>query len=186
MPKIYTMQTKVKLNSFVNNFKYLHFVIGKVSSFQKLYKLNFLFNLVIFLILYIHNKSFLLYYVSFFILRHRNISRNTQRTKKCYAALLDRLVDEIRKKWPHLKKEKIRFHDDNAPSQTSNIAQAKKHELGFESLPHPPYSPNLAPSDYYLFPNLKRWLCGRRLESDEEVEWETGGYFRGFDKSYHF
>ena len=39
-----------------------------------------------------------------------------------YAALLDRLVDEIRKKRPHLKKKKILFHDDNAPSHISNIA----------------------------------------------------------------
>ena len=48
------------------------------------------------------------------------------------------------------------IHDDHAPSHTSNIEQAKKHELGFESLPHPPYSPDLPPSDYYLFQDLKR------------------------------
>ena len=101
-----------------------------------------------------------------------------------YAALLDQLVDEIRKKPTHLKK-KILFHDDNAPSHTSNVAQAKKHELGFESLPHPPYSSNLAPRDYYLFPNFKRWLCGRCFESNEEVEWKTEGYFGGVDKSYY-
>ena len=101
-----------------------------------------------------------------------------------YAALLDRLVDEIRKKLPHLKKKNMLFHDDNAPSYTSNIAQEKKYELCFESLPHPPFFPDLAPSDYYLFPNLERWLRGRRFESKfEEVEWEIGGYFEGFDKS---
>ena len=102
-----------------------------------------------------------------------------------YAAFWDRLIDEIRKKGPHWKKKKTLFHDDNAPSHTSNIAQAKKHKLGFESLPHPPYSPDLAPSDYYLFRNLKRWLCGRHFESNEQVEWETEGYFGGFDKSYY-
>ena len=31
-------------------------------------------------------------------------------------------------------------------------------ELKFESLQHPPFSPNLAPSDFFLFPNLKKWL----------------------------
>ena len=102
-----------------------------------------------------------------------------------YVALLDRLVDQIRKKLHHLKKKKIFFHDDNEPSHTSNIAQAKKHELGCELLPHPPYSPDLAPSDYYLFPNLKRWLCGMRFESNEEVEWDSEGYFGGFNKSYY-
>ena len=102
-----------------------------------------------------------------------------------YAALLDRLVDESRKKQPNFKKKKMLFHDDNSPSHTSDITQAKKHKLGFESLPHPPYSPDLAPSDYYLFLNLKRWLYGRRFESNEKVEWETEGYFGGFDKSYY-
>ena len=58
-----------------------------------------------------------------------------------YAALLDRLDDQIRKKRQHLKKKQTRFHYYNTPSHTSNIAQAKKHELGFESPPHPPYSP---------------------------------------------
>ena len=43
------------------------------------------------------------------------------------ALLLDRLDDEIEMKRLHLKEEKIRFHDDNAPSHTSNIAKAKKH-----------------------------------------------------------
>ena len=60
-----------------------------------------------------------------------------------YAAFLDQLVNEIRKKQPHLMKKKILFHDENVPSHRSTIAQSKKHELGFESLPHPPYSPDL-------------------------------------------
>ena len=65
-----------------------------------------------------------------------------------YNALLDQLVDEIRKKRPHLMKKIILFYDNTAPSHTSNVAQAKHRHL--------PYSPNLAPSDYYLFPNFKR------------------------------
>ena len=113
------------------------------------------------------------------------LEKGRKTTGAYYAALLDRLFVGIRKKRPHLKKKKILFHDDNATSHTSNIAQAKKHELGFESLLHPPDSPDLAPSDYYLFSNLKRWLCGRRFESDEEVEWKTEGYFGGFDESYY-
>ena len=42
------------------------------------------------------------------------------------------------------------------------------------------------PSDYYQFPHLKRWLCGRRFESNEEVEWETEEYFGRFDESYYW
>ena len=36
-----------------------------------------------------------------------------------------------------------------------------------------------------MFRNLKRWLCGRRFESNKEIEWETKGYFGGFDKPYY-
>ena len=52
-------------------------------------------------------------------------------------------------------------------------------------VPHPPYSPDLAPSDYYLFPNLKRWLCGKRFESNDEVKLETEAYFEGLEKSFY-
>ena len=79
----------------------------------------------------------------------------------------------------------ILFRDDNAPFHTWNIVQAEKHDLDFESLPHLPYSPDLAHIDYYLLPNLNRWLWRRRFESNEELEWETEWYFGQFDKSYY-
>jgi len=41
--------------------------------------------------------------------------------------------------------------------------------LGFQCLDHPPYSPDLAPSDYHLFPGLKKQLTGRHFSSDTEV-----------------
>ena len=45
--------------------------------------------------------------------------------------------------------------------------------------------PDLAPRDFYLFPNLKRWLQGQRFSSNEQVKWETDGNFRGLDKLYY-
>jgi len=41
--------------------------------------------------------------------------------------------------------------------------------LGFRCLDHPPYSPDLAPSDYHLLPRLKKQLKGRHFSSDAEV-----------------
>ena len=41
--------------------------------------------------------------------------------------------------------------------------------LGFQCLDHPPYSPDLALSDYHLFPELKKQLKGRHFSSDAEV-----------------
>ena len=68
-----------------------------------------------------------------------------------------------------MKKKKVLFHQDNAPCHKSLAAMAKLNELSFELLPHPPYSPNLAPSDYYLFADLKKMLQGKRFYSNEEV-----------------
>lgn len=61
---------------------------------------------------------------------------------------------------------------------------AKLHELGYELFLHPPYSLDLAPSDYYLIPNLKKSLSGKKFGSKEEVIAETETYFEDFDKSY--
>ena len=62
---------------------------------------------------------------------------------------------------------------------------AKLNELSFELLPHPPYSPDLGPSDYYLFANLKKILQAKRFYSKEEVITETNAYFEAKDKSFY-
>ena len=61
---------------------------------------------------------------------------------------------------------------------------SKLHELKHKLVRYPPYSPDLAPSDYYLFPNLKKWLGGKRFTSNSEVMDAVSGYFEDFDKSY--
>ena len=40
---------------------------------------------------------------------------------------------------------------------------------GYKLIPQPAYSPDLAPSDYFLFPNLKKDIRGRHFQSNEEV-----------------
>jgi transposase len=42
-------------------------------------------------------------------------------------------------------------------------------KLKWDVLPHPPYSPDLAPSDYHLFGAMKRVLGGKRFRNNEEV-----------------
>ncbi|GFV54907.1 hypothetical protein TNCV_758571 [Trichonephila clavipes] len=48
------------------------------------------------------------------------------------------------------------YHQDNAPSHTSAVVMTKIHELRFELLDHPPYSPYLAPSNFFLSSHLKK------------------------------
>ena len=58
---------------------------------------------------------------------------------------------------------------DNAPAHRTLATQKKMAYLGFQCLDHPPYSPDLAPSDYHLFPGLKKQLKGCHFSSDAEV-----------------
>lgn len=86
--------------------------------------------------------------------------------------LLQRLTEEIKTKRPHLVKKEVLLHQDNAPI----IAMVKINELKFELLPHVPFSPDVAPSNYFLFPNLKKWLGGQIFSNDEEVISAVNGY----------
>jgi len=58
---------------------------------------------------------------------------------------------------------------DNAPAHRTLATQKKLAYLDFQFLDHPPYSPDLAPSDYHLFPGLKKQLKGRHFSPDAEV-----------------
>jgi hypothetical protein len=49
-------------------------------------------------------------------------------------------------------------------------------ELGCKLLSHSPYSPNLAPYDFFLFPNMKKWVGEKRFASNEEVITESEAY----------
>jgi len=63
----------------------------------------------------------------------------------------------------------VLFLHDNAPAHWTLTTQQKLAYLGFQCLVHPPYSPDLAPSDYHLFPGLKTQLKVRHFSSDTEV-----------------
>jgi histone-lysine N-methyltransferase SETMAR len=79
----------------------------------------------------------------------------------------------------------VLLQQDNAPAHTSRVALAAAAECGFEIIPHPPYSPDLAPSDYHLFSNLKRFLRGRRFTSDEELKSCVETWFSGLPADFY-
>ena len=47
---------------------------------------------------------------------------------------------------------------------------AAVHDCGFELVDHPPYSPDLAPSYYFMFPNMKtKNFAGKQYRTNDEV-----------------
>lgn len=57
-------------------------------------------------------------------------------------------------------------------------------DAGFELLEHPPYSPDLAPSDFYLFPRLKEHLRGKKFLNDNEVMAAVEAYLESREKDF--
>ena len=63
----------------------------------------------------------------------------------------------------------VLFLQDNAPPHWTPATQKKLAYMGFQCLDHPPYSLDLAPLDYHLFPGLKNHLKCHHFSSDAEV-----------------
>ena len=59
----------------------------------------------------------------------------------------------------------VRLLHDNAPAHKARIVTDFLESEKFTALPHPPYSSNLAPCDYFLCPKLKYHLSRRRYNS---------------------
>jgi len=83
-----------------------------------------------------------------------------------YSSLAVQLKDILKEKRCGKVTKGVLFLHDNARTFT---AQKKLACLGFQCPDHPPYSPDLAPSDYHLFPGPKKQLKGRHFSSDAEV-----------------
>jgi histone-lysine N-methyltransferase SETMAR len=106
-------------------------------------------------------------------------------TGQYYSNLLTRLNEKIREKRPDLQKKKIIFHQDNAPAHKSVLAMEKLRDLYCELLEHPPCSPDLAPSDFCLFPKFKPFLAGQRFSSNQEAIAAVQGYFADLTKNHY-
>ena len=58
------------------------------------------------------------------------------------------------------------FHQDNVPVHNSILVTDYLTKMGIKTVPHPPYSTDLVPSDFWLFPKLR----GCRYETIEEMK----------------
>ena len=110
--------------------------------------------------------------------------REVQKTGVYYANLLDQLRTAICEKRRGKLSKGVLLQQDNARVHTCKVAMDAVERNGYELIPHPAYSPDLAPSDFFLFPNLKKDIRGLHFRSDEEVVTALEEWFNGKDPDF--
>jgi hypothetical protein len=91
-----------------------------------------------------------------------------------YCDVLRRLRENMRRRRPELWQEHIwLLHRNNAPSHTSVLNQQFLAKQNMAVIPHKPYSPDLAPCDFFLFSKIKLKLKGRWFDTTEEIHAES-------------
>ena len=113
------------------------------------------------------------------------LPRGTTMNGQYYADLLVRLRESIKEKRRGKIRRGILLQQDNAPVHSSKVAMQSVRDCGFELLPHPPYSPDLAPSDFFLFSKLKKELRGQRYDDDDELMLAAEGFCKGHDSAFY-
>ena len=96
-----------------------------------------------------------------------------------YANLLDQLRTAIHEKRRGKLSKGVLLQQDKARVHTCKVAMDAVERNGYELIPHHAYLPDLPPSDFFLFPNLKKYIRGLYFQSDEEIvtaveEWVNG------------
>jgi histone-lysine N-methyltransferase SETMAR len=81
--------------------------------------------------------------------------------------------------------DKVLLLHDNARPHTTLHTRKEIAKTGWTVLPHPPYSPNLAPSDFHLFGPLKDALRGRRFMDNNELKHSMHEELQCFSKELY-
>lgn len=111
------------------------------------------------------------------------LPHNTTITAKHYSSQLERLNTKLASVRPG--RDRVLFLHDNARPHTAKMTRDKLMQLGWEVLPHPPYSPDIAPSDYHLFRSLDNHLRGTQFVSEDTLKAEIENFFQSKPASFY-
>ena len=88
--------------------------------------------------------------------------------------VLKRLREKVRRKRPEMFANNSWFlHQDNTPAHTALTVIEFLATKQITVLEHPTYSPDLAPSDFFLFPKIKEILKGRHFDDIDDIRSNT-------------
>lgn len=117
-------------------------------------------------------KTMLLcFYDSKGIIHHEFAPEGQTVNAQFYLSVLERLIKRIRRVRPEYSAPGSWFLlHDNAPSHRAVLIQEFLARKQVCVLNHPPYSPDMSPCDYFLFPKLKLPLKGRFFDNVEDIQ----------------
>ena len=92
-------------------------------------------------------------------------------TADIYCQQLDRVAEKLQG-----KQDRVYFLHDNARPHIAKSSHEKLLKLGWVVIPHPPYSPDLAPTDYHLFRSLADHLRDKKFDDVHDLK----NYFENF------
>ena len=104
-------------------------------------------------------------------MHHEFVPRGQMVNRQLYKEGLARFSDAVWRNWPELWANRTwMLHQVKALTHASLLIRSylAKHQTSVVS--HPPHSPDLAPVDFFLFPNLKTTLKGRRFQAVDEIQ----------------
>uniref|UniRef100_A0A1I7U6J1 HTH_48 domain-containing protein n=1 Tax=Caenorhabditis tropicalis TaxID=1561998 RepID=A0A1I7U6J1_9PELO len=79
----------------------------------------------------------------------------------------------------------IYFLHDNARPHVAKVTRQKIQELGWMILPHPPYSPDMAPTDYHLFRSLNHFLDGKEFHNQDDLRTAIQSFFDNKPRDFY-
>lgn len=117
------------------------------------------------------------------IIYHEFLPHNVTITAAYYSSQLERLKVQLASVRPG--RDRVIFLHDNARPHTAKLTREKLLQLGWEVLPHPAYSPDIAPSDYHLFRALDNHLHGKSFTEENELKMQISQFFASKPASFY-
>lgn len=120
------------------------------------------------------------------LIHHSFLNPGETITAEKYCHQIDEMHLKLKNKQPVLvnRKGAILLHD-NARSHVARLSLQKLNQLGYETLPHPAYSPDLSPTDYHFFKHLQNFLKDKCFRNQDDAKQAFNDFIATRDTDFY-
>lgn len=94
-------------------------------------------------------------------------------------------LDRCNRALPRRRRRNVILLQDNARPHVARLTRAKLNELDWELLDHPPYSPDLSPSDFHLFRSMEHFLRNEKFRDINHLRRGLNAWFESKDPEFY-